>query len=275
RNPSVRGEYDTRDNRARLSYQTLHGSGVGSYTLTADLERSDFGSNASVNASYFSNIAELGLSHFGAFTNDFSSSTSQRTNFRFGTSLAVAGGEVSIGRPIYDSFAIVKPHKSLKVDSVIVDPSTFGYTASTGALGVATMPSLSSYSDRTVTVDVEGAKAGTDIGQGSFKLFPPYRNGYVLEVGSEYHFTALGTMLDVDGQPVSLVSGKAIELAHPDRPAVTIFTNRQGRFGATGLAPGQWRLEMLDTKNSTYVITIPEDADGVVRLGDITPVKER
>ena len=275
RNTSVRGEYDTRDNRARLSYQTLHGTGVGSYTLTADLERSDFSSNASLNASYFGNIAELGLSHFGSFRNDFSASTSQRTNFRFGTSLAVAGGEVSIGRPIYDSFAIVKPHPSLKVRSVIVDPSAFGYSASTGALGVATMPSLSSYADRTVTVDVDGAKPGTDIGQGSFKLFPPYRSGYVLEVGSEYHFTALGTMLDVDGQPVSLVSGKATELAHPDRAAVTIFTNRQGRFGATGLAPGQWRLEMLDTKNSVYVITIPADADGVVRLGDITPVKER
>ena len=274
RNSSVRGEYDTRDNRTRVSYQTLHGSGVGSYNVTADVERSDFGSNVSLNASYFGNRAELGLSHFGTFTDGFGQSTGQRTSFRFGTSFAVADGVTSIGRPIYDSFAVVKPHPSLKIDSVIVDPSSYGYTASSGALGVATMPSLSSYSERVITVDVEGAQAGVDIGQGSFKLFPPYRSGYVLEVGSEYHFTALGAMIDVDGEPVSLVSGKAIELAHPDRPAVTLFTNRQGRFGATGLAPGQWRLEMLDTKNSVYVITIPADADGVVRLGDITPVKE-
>ncbi len=275
RNSSLRGEYDTRDNRTRVSYQTLHGSGVGSYNVTADVERSDFGSNVSLNASYFGNRAELGLSHFGSFTDGFGQSTGQRTSFRFGTSFAVADGVTSIGRPIYDSFAVVKPHPSLKVDSVIVDPSSYGYTASTGALGVATMPSLSSYSERVITVDVDGAKPGVDVGQGSFKLFPPYRSGYVLEVGSDYHLTALGTMLDVDGQPVSLVSGKATELAHPERPAVTLFTNRQGRFGATGLAPGQWRLEMLDTKNSVYVITIPADADGVVRLGDITPVKER
>lgn len=275
RNSSLRGEYDTRDNRSRLSYQTLHGTGVGSYNVTADVERSDFGSNVSLNASYFGNRAELGISHFGTFTDNFGASVSQRTSFRMGTSLAVADGVASIGRPIYDSFAVVKPHPSLKVDSVIVDPTSFGYSASSGSLGVATMPSLSSYSDRTVTVDVDGAKAGVDIGQGSFKLFPPYRSGYVLEVGSAYHFTALGTMLDIDNQPVSLVSGKAVELAHPDRAAVTIFTNRQGRFGATGLAPGQWRLEMLDTKKSVYVITIPADADGVVRLGDITPAKER
>jgi outer membrane usher protein len=141
-------------------------------------------------------------------------------------------------------------------------------------MGEATMPSLSSYSERVVTVDAVGAPAGVDIGQGSFKLFPGYRSGYVLEVGSDYHVTAMGTMLNLDGQPIALVSGKATELAHPDRNPVTLFTNRQGRFGATGLAPGQWRIEMLDANKSVYVITIPQDAEGIVRLGDVTPAKE-
>ena len=275
RTSSVRSEYDTRGNRARASYQTLHGSGVGSYNVTADVERSDFGSNIAFNANYFSNRAELGVSHFGTFAGDFGDSNSQRTSFRFGTSIAVAGGEVAIGRPIYDSFAIVRPHASLRGTNVIVEPSPFGDVAETGKMGLAIMPSLSSYSERTVTVDVENAPAGVDIGQGSFKLFPRYRSGYLLEVGSDYHVTALGTMLDVDGQPVALVSGKATELAHPDRPPVTLFTNRQGRFGAAGLAPGQWRIEMLDAKKSVYVITIPGEAEGVVRLGDITPAKDQ
>lgn len=39
---------------------------------------------------------------------------------RFGTSLAIAEGGASIGRPIYDSFAIVKPHASLKNANVLV-----------------------------------------------------------------------------------------------------------------------------------------------------------
>lgn len=275
RTSSLRAEYDSRDNRERVSFQTLHGTGVGSYNVTADAERTDFGSNVSVNANYFSNRAELGISHFGSFNGDWGSSTSQRTSFRFGTSIAIADGAVAIGRPIYDSFALVKGHKSLKGGKVVVDPTPYGITARSDALGAALMPSLSSYSDRTVTVDVDGAPAGVDIGQGSYKLFPAYRSGYVLQVGSDYHVTAMGTMLDIDGQPVSLVSGKATELAHPDRAPVTVFTNRQGRFGATGLAPGQWRIEMLDSKNSVYVITIPEDAEGVVRVGDITPAKER
>ena len=274
RNSSVRSEYDTRDNRARLSYQTLNGYGVGSYNLTADIERSDFGSNVGFNANYFTNRAELGFSHFGTFNGDFGASGSQRSTFRLGTSIAVGGGEVSVGRPIYDSFALVRPHSSLKDANVLVDPSVMGLTAETGALKVATMPNLSSYSERVITVDVDGAPPGTDIGQGSFKLFPGYRSGYMLQVGSDYFITATGTMLDADGQPVALVSGKAIELAHPDRAPLTVFTNRQGRFGATGLAPGQWRIEMLDANKSVYVITIPQDATGVVRLGDVSPAKE-
>lgn len=272
---SARADYDTRDNRARASFQTLHGSGVGSYNITGDIERSDLGAGINLNANYFTNRAELGLSHFGVYSNGFGKSLSQRTSFRLGTSLALAGGALSVGRPIYDSFAIVKPHRSLEEANVIVEPTPFGRAADTGVLGAGTMPSLSSYSERTIPVDVENAAPGTDIGQGSFRLYPPYRSGYVLEVGSDYHVTALGTMLDIDGEPVSLVSGRATELAHPERTAVSLFTNRQGRFGATGLAPGQWRLEMLDSKKSVFLINIPADAKGIVRLGDITPARDK
>jgi outer membrane usher protein len=275
RSSSLRSEYDTRENRVRMSYQTLHGSGVGSYTVTADAERSDLGSTMAVNASYFANRAELGFSHYGNFAGDFGTSISQRSSFRLGTSIAMADGAVSIGRPIYDSFAIIKPHRSLAKGEVLVEPSPFGYTANSGALGAATLPSLSSYAERTIPVDVAGAPVGIDIGQGSFKVFPAYRSGYVLQVGSDYNLTVMGTMIDRDGQPISLMAGQATELAHPDRPPVTLFTNRIGRFGATGLAPGKWRIEMLDQAKSVYLVTIPEDATGIVRVGEITPEKDR
>jgi len=157
----------------------------------------------------------------------------------------------------------------------VVDPTPFGYAANTGTLKAATMPSLSSYAERTITVDVKNAAPGVDIGQGSFRLFPSYRSGYALEVGSDYNVTAMGQMLDVDGGPVALVAGTATELGKPDRPPLTIFTNRQGRFGATGLAPGKWRLQMLDAKKSTYEIEIPSKAEGVIRLGEIKPVGTR
>lgn len=272
---SVRTDFDSRDNRARASFQTLKGQGVGSYNITADIERSDRGSGINFNGNYFANRAELGISHFGTFEPDFGGRTSERTSFRFGTSLAIADGAVSVGRPIFDSFAILKPHKSLKNTDIVIEPTAFGFTANSSNQRAATHPSLSSYSERTITVDAPGARAGTDLGQGSFRLFPPYRSGYRLEVGSAYSVTAIGRMVDADGDPVALITGTAIEIARPDRPGITVFTNREGRFGAGGLAPGRWRIEMLDAKKSQFEFTIPDTADGIVRLGDISPVKGR
>lgn len=270
---TARADYETRDNRTRLSFQTLKGQGVGSYNITADVDRSDNASGFNFNGNYIANRAELGLTHFGSFTDDFGRRTGERTSFRLGTSLSFADGAFSVGRPIYDSFAIVTPHKTLKGTNIELDPTPFGFTANSGMLGAATHPSLSSYADRTITVDAPNAAPGTDLGQGSFKLFPSYRSGYHLTVGSEYGVTALGTMTDIDGEVVALVTGNAIELAHPDRPPVTVFTNRQGRFGATGLAPGKWRIEMLDIKKSVFEIEIPDNGENIVRLGELTPVR--
>jgi len=268
---SLRGDYDTRFDRARVSFQTLHGQGVGSYNVAADVERTNQGSGVNVNGNYFANRAELGLSHFGTFENDFGDSTSQRSSLRFASSFAFADGHASIGRPIYDSFAIVRGHPGLKGAGVIVDPSPYGYTASTGMLGSGLHPSLSSYSERTIAIDAPKAPAGVDLGQGSFRVFPPYRSGYDLVVGSAYTVTVLGRLLNRDGEPVALVTGTAVELAHPDNEPVPVFTNRDGRFGAPGLAPGKWRITMLDPLNSSFTIAVPDKAEGIIRLGDLTP----
>lgn len=272
---SVRADYDTRDNRVRASFQTLHGQGVGSYNITADVERSDRGSGFNFNGNYYANRAELGLSHFGIFEETFGARISQRTSLRFGTSLAVADGVFSVGRPIYDSFAIVKPHRTLAGANVVVEPTPFGFTANSGMLQAGTHPSLSSYAERTVTVDAPDAPAGADLGQGSFRLLPPYRSGYKLVVGSDYFVTAIGRLVDADGEPVSLVTGTATELAHPDRPPVPVFTTRDGRFAAAGLAPGRWRIEMLDARKSTYIITIPADTRGLVLLPELQAGKDQ
>jgi len=268
---SLRGDYDTRYDRARLSFQTLHGQGVGSYNVAADVERTNQGSGVNVNGNYFANRAELGLSHFGTFEDDFGDSTSQRSSFRFASSFAFADGHASVGRPIYDSFAVVRGHRGLKGAEVVVDPSTYGYTASTGMMGTGLHPSLSSYSERTIAIDAPTAPAGVDLGQGSFRVFPPYRSGYDLVVGSSYTVTVLGRLLNRDGEPVALVTGSAVELARPDNEPVPVFTNRDGRFGAPGLAPGKWRITMLDPQQSSFTIAIPDKVEGIIRLGDLTP----
>jgi outer membrane usher protein len=110
---------------------------------------------------------------------------------------------------------------------------------------------------------------GYDLGRGNVRIFPPYRSGYLVTAGSDYSITAIGTLLDQTGAPVSLLAGRAVELAAPDRTPVTVFTNRAGRFGLSGLRPGRWRIEMPTEPAQSVIIDVPEKAQGVVRLGEV------
>jgi len=92
----------------------------------------------------------------------------------------------------------------------------------------------------------------TDLGEGSFRLLPPYRGGYRLTVGSDYMASAVGRLLDSNGKPLSLVSGAAIEEAHREPEPIALFTNSAGRFDITGLAPGQWNIILNDAGNTTF-----------------------
>jgi outer membrane usher protein len=270
RQSSLRADYDSRYDRARLAYQTFGGSGIGSYTLNADLERSDIGVGTSVTGNYYGNRAELGFSHYGLFERDLGGSAGQRSSLRFGTALAYADGAASIGRPVHDAFAVVKAHRSIADDAVLVDASGESAAASTGRLGSALQSSLSSYSDRSLTVSAPDAPVNVDLGAGSFRLLPPYRGGYLLTVGSDYNVSAVGRLLDPQGQPVTLVSGTATELAEPDREPIAFFTNRDGRFGVIGLAPGQWLLQTTGGAPLSYVLDIPDTQD-TLAAGDLHP----
>lgn len=268
---SARADYNTRENDARLSYQDISGSGVGSYNLSADVERSDSGSGVNAAANYVANHAEIGLSHFTSSDAGFSTINDERTSLNFGTSLGFADGAVAIGRPITQAFAIVEPHKTLHGADVYVDPGPNFYEARSDALGNALDGEISAYVPRNITVDVPDAPAGYDLGTGAYRINPPYRAGYKLVVGSDYNVTVLGRLLNADGSPVSLIAGRAVELANPTREPVSLFTNAQGRFGLSGLKPGQWRIEMPTEPETDYVITVPDNGKTAIEIGDLKP----
>ncbi|MHA4836529.1 fimbria/pilus outer membrane usher protein [Sphingopyxis sp. MSC1_008] len=268
---SLRSDYDSRNNRKRLTYQTYRGSGTGAYNFSADVEHSDLGVATTANGIYYSNRAELGFSHFGTFDRDLGGSTGQRSSLRFGTSLAVADGSFSIGRPIQDSFAVVRAHPSLKGTDLFIDANGRFSTANSGAMGTALQPNLSSYSERNLLVTAPDAPIGTDFGEGSFRLLPAYRSGYRLTVGSDYMVSVVGRLLGTTGEPITLVAGAAVEEAHPEREPVPLFTNAAGRFGATGLAPGRWRIMLNDLDRTRFDLVIPEGADRTIAAGDLVP----
>jgi outer membrane usher protein len=268
---SATAEVDSRRNRARVGYQTSRGRGVGSWSAAANLDTSE--DAAGVNGSFTAllNRAEIGGSHLTSFNADSGEISDQRTSFRAGGALVYADGKMAVSRPIYDSFALFAPHASLNDSQVYVEPREGNYTARSGRLGGAVTPELSAYSPRTVMFDVPDAPTGYDIGAGSVQLLPPYRSGYLITVGSDYSVSATGQLVQADGGPLKLLVGTAYEMARPDQPGVRMFTNNSGRFAVQGLRPGRWRIEAGVDGAQTYMIVIPAGADGLVRLGVITP----
>ena len=119
--------------------------------------------------------------------------------------------------------------------------------------------------------DVPEAPPGYDIGTGSLRVVPPYRSGYSVTVGSDYSTLVVGRLLDANGDPISLLAGTATELDVPGGKTLTVFTSRDGRFGAQGLRPGRWRIDMPASPAVSYTITIPKDSKSLVRIGDLKP----
>jgi outer membrane usher protein len=262
-------EGDSRTKRARLSYQTSRGEGVGSWTGSADLDfgEEDVGFNGGFN--YNANRAELGVAHTTVYELSGRRAQSQRTSVRAGTAIVFADGKFALSRPVYDGFAMVAPHKSLKGADVVIDPREGYYAAKSGTFGPAVEPNLASYIRRTITYDVPNAPIGYDLGTGSAKVSPPYRGGYLITAGSDYSVTALGTLIGTDGLPISLLAGKATEIGVADPKTLTIFTNRTGRFGVSGMREGRWRIEMPTEPPTVVEVEIPDEALGVVRLGEV------
>ena len=73
---------------------------------------------------------------------------------------------------------------------------------------------------------------------------------------------------DRDGNPVSLLSGTAREAGAGQGREVQLFTNKAGRFGAQGLSPGRWLIEMdTDPQPTRFVLEIPPGTKGAYNAG--------
>jgi outer membrane usher protein len=132
---------------------------------------------------------------------------------------------------------------------------------------------MSPYAPSRVAYDVDKLPVGYDLGAGTFDLQPAYKSGYKLTVGSDYTVTGFGTLLDDKGEPVALLTGTAVQEGGDAGHKVSVFTNRSGRFGMQGLRPGRWLLDMATEPVTRYVLDIPKDAVGLVKLETLRPAK--
>ena len=234
-------------------------------TFNQDEDRSelDFGGTFIGNRFEARGLALFGGDGFGNFDED------QILRLNFGTSIAVAGGQAAIGRPIIDSFLIAKTADVLGATQVIVGRSLREdtYDAISGDLGPAVMGRLASFSTQNITLDIMGENAFADIGSGVETVKPEFRSGYLLVVGNNGIISTVGTAL-IDGEPASLVSGTVASPDDADFEDTTFFTNSVGRFAIIGLRPG-FTYVVETNEGRVFEIAVPGDATSLLRIGTV------
>lgn len=278
-NTRIAASYDTLNDQTYVSAHHGVGRGIDRWEATADVQQSGRDSRATASGSlgYYGNRGEVRVAHSTGFDgvtwDKFNAEPSdQRSTVRLGTAVAFADGAVGWGQPIRGgAFGIVTPHETIAGKEVLVgtkdDP-----IARADMWGPVIVPSLPSYTSSTTPVDVPDAPVGYSLGAGGFDTFAPYRAGYRMEVGSAYSVSAYGTLLKSNGEPISLLTGVAYPAGNPEKQ-VAIFTNGAGKFGAEGLAPGKWFIEMATEGAPTkFAIDIPKGTDGLYKAGTLKPV---
>lgn len=268
---SSEARYESFDERASLRVARSQDDLVGSFGVDADVvsTKSELTAGGAVN--YVANRFEARLSHSLAGDSFDSITDVSQTTFRASSSLALAGRSFGVGRPIFDSFAVFKPHKTLDGRSVIAGSDlSEGYEGRSGVLGGAVVSQLSSFAPQTLAYDVSNVPAGYDIGDGVVGVVPPLNSGYAVEVGSAGFISATGTLLSVSGAPVPLGVGRVISVDGEELDNSGFFTNRAGRFALIGLEPDTtYRVELSFPSATNFTIKTPDDDEALLRLGDI------
>jgi outer membrane usher protein len=224
------------------------------------------------NAVYRTNRGDLEVAHITAVNTDSDRISSQITSLRYQGAIAFTGGRLAVGRYLFDSFAIVSAHNTLGDAEILIgDRVNNRIEARTDAFGPALVP-LGSYSRRNIFYEVPDSPAGYDLGSGSFEVYPWLHTGFELMVGSEFNVTIIGTFLDERGEPVRLLSGVARRVGDEKSPAVPIFTNRSGRLGASGLAPGRWE---INAGGFVYSFSIDDGQGTFVDLKQVRPTRRQ
>ncbi|WP_205479343.1 hypothetical protein [Sphingomonas arenae] len=270
---SGRSSFDSRSRSTQLEYSRYRGDELGDYGYRALISRDRSGFAGSGELSYNANRAFIALRH--DLTTDLAGKNMrQRSSYSLATQVAFAGDRVGFGRPVGTNFLLAYPHRTLR-SSVLVTRGIEDekIIARSGIFGPALAPAGGAHAPRRVTVRAETLPDGYDPGKSYYELLPGPATGYLAQVGSDASRTVQGNLIDGSGAPIGLAVGDLVRIDKAGGKKVQIFTNRAGRFVATGLAPGKYRLEIGADKLIAELV-VGEDQDGIIEVGRVSARQE-
>ena len=256
-------------NKTRLEYtQDANQRYVGAFSLRTGIEHNNQNEALfDLNTQYNGNRFLASLDHASFYEQLNASSAYHQSRVSFASSVAFAGDDWAIGKPIYDSFALIKPHSSLKDKKITLGQYKDQYRANNADFDTMLLNNLSSYDSTVVSVDIDDLAPGYDLGSGLVVFFPSYRSGHSVMIGTAANISVIATLLDQQQQPLALQVGVAVCSDNPKKEH-KFFTNKSGRFALTGLIPCSYEVKLNNSEKSQFILDVKE-GEQLQRKGNI------
>lgn len=276
---SVHSSHDSFSKTTRTDWNYAQEGRAQSISAAAGIVRTQDRYDSSGSVTYYGQRGEATASHdivtpFDK-SDDSSGATESRSELRFASAVVYAGGHVALSRPVSNSFVMFAPDPSIKNYPIGVNPQgrrseERTYEVTTDSWGPVVLPNLTPYLYRSVRVDASNLPPGFDAGDSTYTLYPTYRSGTLVRLGSDANVLLDGTLQYKDKTPVALQAGSISLVDQSGTTPETFFTNRAGRFRIEKLKPGRYVLQLYNLPDVTLSLTIPENAAGPTPAGILT-----
>ncbi|HIF9264576.1 TPA: fimbria/pilus outer membrane usher protein [Photobacterium damselae] len=259
--------------QSELSYKKNLGNTGGISTFIGVENSKD--TDAAIDAGFYytGNRFEFNADHTTRYVDLTDTDRSHVSRVEVAASVAFADNQWAIGRPVNESFAIIKPHANLKEHYVEIQPNDDTARVNSDNLGAMLIPDLVAYSEQQINYDVEDLPPGYSLGEGAFALYPENGSGYALTIGSDDVITVMGVFEYSNKQPLSLAVGSATLRNNTQYIPIEFFTNRNGQFAISGLREGRYIIRFAK-QNLYYDLHIKENSPLLINLGTISLNKQ-
>ena len=261
---SIRGSGMDHTEQLQFTKNQPVGEGLG-FTANASRSSSNLGADAQAsgriqyNAPAFIVQGDVGQRRgFGQ------TATDSRVSIAGG--LALVGGQLAMGRPVTESFGLVKVGQ-LEGVAVAINGQPVGRTS---AKGTVFIPSLTPYYDTDITIAPETVPIDYAIPSTLKRVSPSLRGGAIIDFGVTRIQAFSGRLVTGQGGKLEPLEFQQIRLETPGQPLL-LQTGRGGEFYAENLKPGRYAASVVGlAKPCRFEITIDANPETFVDLGQFT-----
>lgn len=259
---NFRGDKTNPTELLQLTKNQPIGEGLG-YVLSADHAGNVGGGSTQLNSRLQYNApAAILQGEFGRRQDSVQTSSNYRVSVAGG--LAYVGDQFAVGRPVTESFGIVKVGELAGV-AVAVNGQPIGKT---NARGQVFVPTLTPYFDNDVSIAPESVPIEYSIPATVKKVSPSLRSGAVIDFGVTKIQAFTGKLKFRHDGAMKALEFQALEFTAEGKPQ-TLQTGRGGEFYVENLKPGTFAVTVrLEGKPCRFDLTIPKSDDTFVDLGE-------